>query len=733
MKRRFGGATAGMLVFALAATPVSAQAAPRPHDEKSKVEVGFVVGEPILHARAGSTRVAVPILTGGQRKWVVTRAVSESAAATVQNSLAPGTLVDYRVSSGEVIVPPNPSATFHTVLTKASTPVFDAKKYGPELAPHDGRPGDLVAAGWVYGKRAGKITIGDGRTVTHDIAGRRLREQVKRYEETYRVDRDVEVYEVNTADLTLSRPSSFDRIPVTKDYEYATTDRQAAFVVFDRDHRQADSAAVRAIYYFTPHDTSDGLPVWDVPTQSSLLADKGVDPGSGRRYVDIVATGVSQAPYTRSTEPFEIVQDTFFYVGDNEVALYLLNADMGTSKRSDDRLVLIDSGWPNSGYQYWKNIERVGFDPREITDVLLSHAHLDHYGTTQELVTMIENAGGEVTLHASREDIQGIQHDGLGNPWNIPPALSASQTLLRERSRYYTYDTFIDYGNVRIMPVPTPGHTVGTTSFVFDIENPDGAGRLTFGFMGGYGFNGMERVTATNGFRRLSFQLGLSWLQQRVDVEYVAPSHTNQYPIVEVYQALKAYNNDPANQGRRPDMLDALTTGEFVNFNEKRYAVATHALSDAQPNYQSIETYGPFKPGRENGARDVAVTLLDGGKVIRGYDKHMNVNPKIPLLEDGIVIERDSYVHDPQGYYVQFYADVLDSYGGFLPGDGPVESYRSTPGSPEILRTQRFNSRTQAEAVLASVAVGGTYRVDLTPASAIVIPPNGPVFEAVIP
>jgi hypothetical protein len=115
------------------------------------------------------------------------------------------------------------------------------------------------------------------------------------------------------------------------------------------------------------------------------------------------------------------------------------------------------------------------------------------------------------------------------------------------------------------MPVPTPGHTVGITSFVFDLDNPHGDDRITFGFMGGYGFNGMERVTATNGFRRLSFQLGLSWLQQRVDVEYVAPSHTNQYPIVEVYQALKAYNNDPANRGRPLDMLDALTPGEFVN------------------------------------------------------------------------------------------------------------------------------------------------------------------------
>jgi hypothetical protein len=74
---------------------------------------------------------------------------------------------------------------------------------------------------------------------------------------------------------------------------------------------------------------------------------------------------------------------------------------------------------------------------------------------------------------------------------------------------------------------------------------------------------------------------------------------------------------------------------------------------------------------------------------------------------------------------------VHDSYEGFLPGSGPVESYRPTPGAPEILRTQRFPSRAQAEAVLASVTAGATYRVDLTPASAIVVPASGPVFEAI--
>ena len=220
----------------------------------------------------------------------------------------------------------------------------------------------------------------------------------------------------------------------------------------------------------------------------------------------------------------------------------------------------------------------------------------------------------------------------------------------------------------------------------------------------------------------------MAWLQQRVDADYAAPQHANQFPLVDIYQALKAYNNDPANAGDQLTMLDAMVKGEFVNQLEKRYAVATNAVSDSQPGYQSIENHGPFKPGRENGVQDVALTLADGGKVIRGYDKAMNVNPRIPLLADGATINLDSHVHDPDGWYVQFELDVLDSYGGFLPGVGPVESIR--PEVTEILRTQRFSSRADAEAVLASVTAGETYRVDLTKASAIVIPTDGtPVLE----
>lgn len=722
------GAVAGgtaVAAGALGAAPAEARP-PRPGRAGTGVAVGFVVAPAAVVAERDGDVVEVTMLLGGRRRTVRTQPLGYGAAQEVAAGLVAGSLVDFELRRGRVVVPRESSQTFHTVLTKSATPVFVTQKYGPALAPRKGRPGAMVAAGWVYARRGSSITVGDGRVVTHDMAGRRLPRPEKRYEETYRVAPDVEVYEVDTADWTRSRPSSLRRVPVTKDYSYATTERQAAFVVFDRDFRRAAQARVTQVYYFTPADTSDGKPVWDVPTQSSLLADRGTDPVSGTPYVDIVATGVTRAAYTRSTEPFEIVPDTMFYVGDNEVSLYLFRTAGGRGGRQ--RLVLVDTGWPNSGYQYWKNIEAMGFDPRDVDDVVMAHGHLDHYGTTVELVTMIEDAGGTVRLHSPREDIVGLGQDAVGNTWDLPPALPASETLIRRRSSFLRYDEWWDLGNVRLKPLWSPGHTPGSASFVFEVRHPRTRRWVSFGYMGGYGWS-PKTLTATNGWQRLGFAYNLAWLQQRLDVDFAAPQHANQFPLVDIHQALKAHNNDPAHRRRQLTMLDAMVEGEFVNQMEKRYATATNAVSDDQPGYQSIETYGPFKPGREDGARDVEVRLVDGGLVLHGYDKAMNVNPRIDLLREGVEIRVDSHVHDPDGWYVQLELDVLDSYGGFLPGVGPVESIR--PEVTEVLRTQRLGSREEAEAIAASVRAGGTYRIDLTKASAIVVPDDGrAVFRA---
>jgi glyoxylase-like metal-dependent hydrolase (beta-lactamase superfamily II) len=724
---------------------------------------GLVYAAPVNGTdAAGNPTVSVAVLAQDGIKTITTGAIPAASVAAVRATLVAGNLVDWVPGStpDSAVVPSDAAKTFGVILRKGNSAAaqFDLSKYGPEVTRHNDVPGPMVAAGWVYEKLGNTITIGDGRVVTEDMAGRPYPQPIKRYEEKFSVSPKAVVFNVNTANYAQSALSDFASIPVTADYHYSTTQRQAAYLLFDRNHQDAPGARVIAIWYFTPQSTADGKPVWDVPTQSPLLADKGLDPVSGLPFVAINATGVTQAPYTRSTEPFEMVKNTMYFVGDNEVASYLFKADMGTADPSDDKVIKVDGGWANSGYQYWRNMEVLGIDPRSVTDIWLTHAHGDHYGTFVEQMRMMDNVAKPINLWGSREDVLGISADLQGNPWAINPTLPAGETELRARTNvFYEYDKWYDYGNVQIMVIWAPGHTTGATNMLFKVKNPEDGRFYTFGYHGGYGFNGLERATAANGWRRLAWQFGFSYLQSTVDTDYVSPQHTNQFPIVEVYQALKAYNRDPDNASKPLTMMDAMRsrvfdspevnglkiTTEFANQLEKRRSVVSYKSTDANGgNRTSLETSGPFKPGRENGLTNISAKLMDGGKIIQGFVGAQNKNPLIPLLAEGIPNATDGYVADPTGYYVQVQIDVLDSvYKGFLPTGymqfspgqnqtityqgGPVESTTAAKGTfhpPEYLRTVRLNTLAEAQAILATIAAGKQVTLSLTKDSQIVVP-----------
>lgn len=725
---------------------------------------GLVHGVPVVETEAsGNQVVRVAVLTQSGIRSISTPPIAASKAALIKDALVQGSLVDWipGAAADTATVPDDASQAFNVVLPAATptTTRFNLAKYGAAVTRNNNVPGPMVAAGWIYNKTGNTITVGDGRVVTADQAGRAYSTPIKRYEETYTVAPNVAVYNVNTADYARSAMSDLAAIPVTANYDYSTTSRQAAYLVFDNNYQNADKARVVAIWYFTPQSTSDAKPVWDVPSLSPMLADKGNDPVTGQAFIAINATNPTNAPYTRSTEPFEMVRNTMYYVGDNEVASYLLKADMGTpNDPSDDKVIKVDAGWPNSGYQYWKNMDLLGVDPRAVTVIWLTHGHLDHYGTVVEQLKMMDHAGKPIALWASREDAIGIKTDLQGNAWNIAGALPASETVIRSRTtNYYEYDKWYDYGNVQIMVIWSPGHTTGSTNMIFKVKNPDDGKFYSFGYHGGYGVNGLEQPTATNGWLRLAFQHGFSYLQNTLDVDFVSPQHTNQYPIVEVYQALKAYNRDPANANRQLTMLDAMRskvfdspvvngvniTSEFANQLEKRRSVVSYKASDAaNTRYKSLETSGPFKPGRENGLAAVTATILDSGKIIQGFVGAQNKNPAIPLLANGIPNTTDGYTNDPAGYYVQVYVDVQDpGYKGYLPENftqfspgmnatltykgGPIESIHAARGNfhpPEVLRTQRVASLAEAQAILASITKGATVTLALTPASEIVVP-----------
>lgn len=678
--------------------------------EFASTRLAFAVSDPVTNADDTVTLdVAYADSQGTKHERVTPTGMTETDVALItvaDNPVAAGSTIELCYNEqGELI---NIKNIYSAYMSDLGTVYFDTMKYGAELSPVNGEPGAMLAAGWLTAKSGNQITVGD----------------LDLFDETYTLAPDVKVYEFNTDTSTLTARRLSD-VPVTQKTDgefYKTANRQQVMVVFDQNYRNADQAEVVELYYITPQPTIDEkylYPADHMPIDSFMTENDGK-----------TVAKPTAAAWLTATESFAIIPDRLYYVGDNEVAIYLTQADDGT-------LILLDAGWPASGYQYWRNIEAMGFDPRDIDYILLTHGHGDQYGTGAELDTMIKNAGGDPVVYECYEDTYGYDIYGFPEITGI----IKDTPVLNAVDKFYINDTWMEFdGSVRIKPVLTAGHTNGTDSFIFELTDPATNETLTISYLGGYGVNGNTKYDPDNdptgrGYLRLAFQYGLRYLQQTVEPDYMIPQHTNQYPMLEI--------NKAAEEKGIP-FLEAVNRGsyEWVNFLEKRQAVITYedyyqnwkadpkdefgteiTVTDAE--LQTIEAAGPYR--REGGTYQI--TLTDGGRIIQGFNRYMNQTDKLSGVEnaqgqdvgDGIFILKDSFTHDPHAWYVQVGARVSDGYDGSCAG-GPIESVHDNWF--EILRTERLDSREEAEALLAQLQSGATYTVTLDQSSEIQLADN---------
>ena len=706
-----------VLPGALAAEPGRVKAPGRTEMEHGPVStefastrLAFAVSDPVRNNDGTITLdVAYADSEGVRRERVTPTGMTETDVALItvaDNPVAAGSTIELCYNEqGELI---NIKNIYSAYMSDLGTVYFDTMKYGAELSPVNGEPGAMLATGWLTAKSGNQITVGD----------------LDLFDETYTLAPDVKVYEFNTDTSTLTARRLSD-VPVTQKTDgefYKTANRQQVMVVFDQNYRNADQAEVVELYYITPQPTIDEkylYPADHMPIDSFMTENDGK-----------TVAKPTVAAWLTATESFAIIPDRLYYVGDNEVAIYLTQADDGT-------LILLDAGWPASGYQYWRNIEAMGFDPRDIDYILLTHGHGDQYGTGAELDTMIKNAGGDPVVYECYEDTYGYDIYGFPEITGI----IKDTPVLNAVDKFYINDTWMEFdGSVRIKPVLTAGHTNGTDSFIFELTDPATNETLTISYLGGYGVNGNTKYDPDDdpenrGYLRLSFQYGLRYLQQTVEPDYMIPQHTNQYPMLEI--------NKAAEEKGIP-FLEAVNRGsyEWVNFLEKRQAVITYedyyqnwkadpkdefgteiTVTDAE--LQTIEAAGPYR--REGGTYQI--TLTNGGRIIQGFNRYMNQTDKLSGVEnaqgqdvgDGIFILKDSFTHDPDAWYVQVGARVSDGYDGSCAG-GPIESVHDNWF--EILRTERLDSREEAEALLAQLQSGATYTVTLDQSSEIQLADN---------
>lgn len=123
---------------------------------------------------------------------------------------------------------------------------------------------------------------------------------------------------------------------------------------------------------------------------------------------------------------------------------------------NEDNLLIVDPG--SEGDRIASEIKRTGRKP---VAILLTHTHYDHIGAVEELRNLY---GVPVYVSALEQEWLGnpiYNLSGLGSHRNMPDLIVQSAEYEFEIRKY-------EIGGMSFEVVPTPGHSIGSVSFIFD-------------------------------------------------------------------------------------------------------------------------------------------------------------------------------------------------------------------------------------------------------------------------
>ena len=153
-------------------------------------------------------------------------------------------------------------------------------------------------------------------------------------------------------------------------------------------------------------------------------------------------------------DPFRIYGNTW-YVGTDGLSSILIESDAG--------LILIDGGLPQSAALIEANIRKLGFDARNISAILLSHAHFDHAGGVAALQRL---SGARVFASSAAAEPLATGTLQQDDPQFMNALMPASFPAVANVTAVGDLKV-VSIGSVDIFSVHTPGHTPGGVTWTW--------------------------------------------------------------------------------------------------------------------------------------------------------------------------------------------------------------------------------------------------------------------------
>ncbi|UXI00110.1 MBL fold metallo-hydrolase [Photobacterium sp. TY1-4] len=186
-------------------------------------------------------------------------------------------------------------------------------------------------------------------------------------------------------------------------------------------------------------------------------------------------------------EPFQMFDD-LYYVGDKWVSAYLIT--------TSDGLVLVDS--LESPYGRWipENIEKLGLNPKDLKYMIITHGHSDHVGSAEYIQ---RKYGSKLIISYEGSLLAKSQSEkSKGKSQFMPPRVD---NIAQDKDELIV-------GNKRFKLYLTPGHTKGTLSIDFSVQDKGIEHRAFIVGGNGTNFNGLDLaekyVQSVEKIRRIS-------------------------------------------------------------------------------------------------------------------------------------------------------------------------------------------------------------------------------------